>query len=98
VVTAISAHDGAVVVDCDDADAAAEEDQSEYVRAVFDYDGAEGHLTLNVGDRVRVVQKHDSGWYSPPSLHLQMLLRNKPDLCVLQVQRRTARQRWLVSC
>ena len=38
------------------------DDGHEYVRAAFDYDGGVGHLVLRVGDRVRVVQKHDSGW------------------------------------
>ncbi len=66
VIASICAHDGAVIVDSDDADVTglvgAGDDGHEYVRAAFDYDGGVGHLVLRVGDRVRVVQKHDSGW------------------------------------
>ena len=42
--------------------AAAADDSHVYVRAVFDYDGEGDHLVLRVGDLVRVVRKHDSGW------------------------------------
>ncbi len=66
VVEAIFAHDGGVIVDSDDAvvaEAASVRDSCEvYVRAAFDYDGEEDHLALKVGDRVRIVQRHDSGW------------------------------------
>jgi hypothetical protein len=66
VIDAIFAHDGDVIVDSDDAvvaERASVGDSCEvYVRAAFDYDGEEDHLALKVGDRVRIVQKHDSGW------------------------------------
>ena len=67
VVAAVAAHEGAVIIDSSetDPDAAAEALGVEHVRAVFDYDGAAGHLALSVGDRVRVVRKHDSGWWNP---------------------------------
>jgi hypothetical protein len=60
VVAAIIAHEGAVILDSSEEEVA--EEGGEHVRAAFDYCGAEGHLAFNVGDRVRVVQKHGSGW------------------------------------
>ena len=54
------AHEGAVILDSSEEEVA--EEGGEHVRASFDYCGAEGHLAFNVGDRVRVVQKHGSGW------------------------------------
>ncbi len=64
VVAAIIAHDGAVILDSSEEEVAqaVAAEGGEHVRAAFDYGGAEGHLAFNVGDRVRVVQKHDSGW------------------------------------
>ena len=66
VIASICAHEGAVIVDSDEVDvtgsAGAGDDAREYVRAAFDYEGGEGHLALMEGDRVRVLQKHDSGW------------------------------------
>ena len=72
VVSAILAHEGAVIVDSVDAADDLDEDghshlndasAGSHARAVFDYkEGGNGHLVLSVGDIITVMQRDESGW------------------------------------